>query len=418
MSKTIAVVGVGYVGINLASAFSSKFNVIGYDVDKEKIEKLSQGIDVTGEIKCDLKSCNISFTYDATILKSADVIIVTVPTPTDKYNKPDLFCIIEATKTIAKNMKKGVLVIYESTVVPGTTSRLCRELLEMYSDLKCEDDFMLGYSPERINPGDDVHTIYNSTKIISGTNAETTNMMKEIYSMIINDVYVVDSIEIAEAAKLIENTQRDINIAFMNQMVQYLTKKDIPRKDVFDAMKTKWNSLGFTPGLVGGHCIGIDPYYLINDACENQLSLSLVEEARNINENVSHFIVDKIMTMIGDNVRVGILGFSYKKDSNDIRNTKVYDIYSKLVDKGISVCVSDYNLRGIDVMKQYNVNFVDKLSDVNLVILAVPHSEYVMYDVLEYKNMFKNDANMMIYDIYNVLDVDKFKKNNIIVEGM
>lgn len=418
MKKKIAIVGIGYVGINLACAFSKKFEVIGYDIDLNKIEKMKNGIDVTKEIKEKLSGFNILFTGDENKLRLADVIIITVPTPVDINNKPDLFCLESATKTVAKNMKKGALIIYESTVAPGTTQKICKVLLEKYSNKKCEKDFLLGYSPERINPGDCINTIYNSTKIISATNLLALKKMKKIYGSIINKLYVVDSIEIAEATKLIENTQRDINIAFMNQITQYLTALNIPRKDVFDAMKSKWNSLNFTPGLVGGHCISVDPYYLIENGDENKINLSLIKESRKINENVSENIANKISQLLPKGQKIGILGFSYKKDSNDIRNTKVYELYKKLIKIGFYVEVADYNLDSEDIIKEYDINFVKEISNIDLLILAVPHSKYLTLKPSQYKKMFKDNFQNIIYDIYNVLDLEKLKKNKIDVERM
>lgn len=418
MKKKIAIVGIGYVGINLACAFSKKFEVIGYDINFNKIEKMKNGIDVTNQIKDKLSNYNILFTNDESKLKLADVIIITVPTPIDSNNNPDLYCLESATKTVAKNMKKGVLIIYESTVAPGTTQKTCKTLLEKYSNKKCEKDFLLGYSPERINPGDNINTIYNSTKIISATNLSTLNKMKKIYGSIIDKLYVVESIEIAEATKLIENTQRDVNIAFMNQITQYLTVLNIPRKDVFDAMKSKWNALNYNPGLVGGHCISVDPYYLIDNGNENKIDLSLLKEARKINNSVSDNIANNVSKFLKKGNKIGILGFSYKKDSNDIRNTKVYEVSKKLMKKGFYVEIADYNLDSENILKEYDINFVNKISDVDLLILAVPHSKYITLKPCKYKKMFKNNSTNIIYDVYNVLDLKEFKKSKIKIERM
>ena len=419
MKQKLAIIGVGYVGINLACAFSKEFEVIGYDIDAEKILKMQNGKDVTGEIKSDLSKYNILFTNDESHLSDADVILITVPTPVDNDKKTDLTCLEEATKTVAKNMKTGALVVFESTVAPGTTENLCKNLLEKYSNKKCDKDFYLGYSPERINPGDKVNTIYNSVKIIASNNKYTLDKMKKIYGSIIKELYVVDSIKIAEATKLIENTQRDVNIAFMNQMCEYLTCLNIPRKDVFDAMKSKWNSLDFNPGLVGGHCISVDPYYLIESATENEIDISLIKESRIVNERTSDFVVNRVSSIIDNNKKIGILGFSYKKDSNDIRNTKVYDIYKKLVDDGYYVEVSDYNLNyNQKTLKDYNVNFVENVGNVDLLILAVPHNKYLELSPKDYKKMFGNNISNIIFDIYNVLDIENFKKHNIKIERM
>jgi len=418
MKEKIAIVGVGYVGINLACAFSKYFDVIGYDVDKKKILKMKNGIDVTNEIGEDLSNYNIHFTNDESELKKASIIIITVPTPINEQNKPNLFCLEEATKTVALNMRDKALIIYESTVAPGTTEGLCKSLLEEYSNRICDKDFFLGYSPERINPGDKINTIYNSAKIISATTKSTIKKMEKIYGTIINNIYVVNSIKIAESTKLIENTQRDVNIAFMNQICQYLTLLNIPRKDVFDAMKSKWNALNYNPGLVGGHCISVDPYYLIENGKENKLDLSLIEESRKINEQMSEYIVSKILSMVDVNKKIGILGFSYKVDSNDTRNTKVYDVYKSLVEKGYKVEVSDYNLDYNELLKNYNVNFVKNITEVDLIILAVPHSKYLSISPIDFNKMFKTQPTKIIYDIYNVLNINKFEKKGIQIERM
>ena len=231
-------------------------------------------------------------------------------------------------------------------------------------------------------------------------------------------MYVVDSIEIAEAAKLIENTQRDVNIAFMNQIAHYLTVLNIPRKDVFDAMKSKWNALSFNPGLVGGHCISVDPYYLIDNGNENKIDLSLLKEARKINNSVSNNIVNTVSQFLKKGKKIGILGFSYKKDSNDIRNTKVYDVYKKLIEKGFYVEVADYNLDSENILKEYDINFVKEISNVDLLILAVPHSKYITLKPSKYKKMFNDNSLNIIYDIYSVLDLKKFKNNKIKIERM
>lgn len=392
----IGIVGLGYIGINLAYYSSKKYDVIGYDTDKNKISLFKKGIDPTKEIGENITKTKISYTSDSKRLKECDIIIICVPTP-EKNKKPDLKYIKEATLTVAENLKKGAIIVYESTVAPSTTSCYCKELIES-KNLKYNEDFFLGYSPERINPQDKVNKIYNTYKIVSSDDENTLNKLVKFYKNITPYIHMVNSTIVAEATKLIENVQRDVNIAFMNEISKYLSIKNIPSKEVYEAMNTKWNSLKFNPGLVGGHCIGVDPYYLIDDAKNNNLELELVKNARMINESV----VDRIISKIDKEQNIGILGFSYKKNSNDIRNTKVVDIYNKLLSKNKNVFISDYCVDKDLVKKEYGINLVDKLNELDYLIIATNHD---LYD-----NISKEDLNQMfrgkikIFDVYGIIN--------------
>lgn len=407
MNKEIVVVGLGYVGINIAHELSKKTNIIGFDINKKLVNDYKNGIDNTKEIgNSIIKESKIVFTYDEKIIKKADVIIVAVPTPIDNKNRPDLTALYNASKMIAKNMKDSVLIIFESTVSPGTTDKIIK-YIEKQSNLKEGINFFVGYSPERINPGDKNNTICNSVKIISANKKETLDKVYKVYNLIIDkkNIHIVNNIRVAEAAKLIENTQRDINIAFMNEMIRYLYEKGISSKEVLDAMNTKWNALGFTHGLVGGHCISVDPYYLI-DSVKNIKELGIVTSARKENEKFSTYLAKRIKKIVPKSKKIGILGFAYKPNVNDTRNTKVYNLIKTLKKYGYEVEVSDCMVDSKKMYQDYHIINETRLHDVDVIILVVPHKTYIdnLDNILQ---MYKNNIDKRIlFDLYNVIDIN------------
>lgn len=394
--KKVGIVGLGYVGINIAFYSSKNYEVIGYDNDKEKIEYYQKGIDLTNEIGDAIKYSKIFFTNTPMKLRECDIIIICVPTPS-KNGKPDLSCLIKATNEVSNNIKNGTIVVYESTVAPGTTNGICKKIFED-KGYKYNVDFYLGYSPERVNPQDKINKVNNICKIVASENLAVLHKLNEFYKKITPNIYSINSIEVAEAAKLIENTQRDVNIAFMNEMSEYLEKKGISSNLVFNAMKTKWNSLDFTPGLVGGHCIGVDPYYLIDDAENVDIDLKIVKNARIINEKV----IDRIFEKAKFYSNIGILGFTYKKNCNDLRNTKVLELYNKLINNGCNVKISDCYADKFKMKKIYNIELVENLKNIDFLIIAVNHDLYYNLNREEIENMFNNK--IVIFDIYSVLN--------------
>ena len=404
--KKVLIMGLGYVGINVAYSFSKKIDVIGYDINKNLIDQYKNGIDYTNEVgNKKIKSSNIFFTNNSNYISKADIIIVAVPTPVDDNYMPNLKFLYDAVDIILTKIKKGSLIIFESTVSPGTTNNLIKKIEKKLSITEGKD-FYVGYSPERINPGDNKNKICNSVKILSANNIKTINKMIDLYSLIIpkNKLYIVNNIMVAEAAKIIENTQRDVNIAFMNEINRYLHSKDISSKEVFDAMQTKWNALGFTHGLVGGHCIGVDPYYLIN-SCNNNVKLNIISSSREENENFSSYLIKRISKVVNNDQKIGIIGFSYKPNVNDVRNTKVFDLYNGLKNIGYDVYVTDKIADSSKMMEYYGVNNYKSLKDLDAVILAVPHKYYID-DIGKIIKMFnKKQKSKVLIDIYNVLDL-------------
>ena len=400
MKEIIGIIGVGYVGIPLINELSKKVNVIAYDIDTEKILKLSQEND----------NCNIDFTNDEKKLTKCNVIIVAVPTPTKK-NKPDLSCVKSACKTIGSNIKDGALVIFESSYMPGTTTSICIPLIEKSSGKKFNKDFFVGYSPERINPGDNIHTLNTITKIVSADDEETLNKVINVYNLINNiKLKPVKSIKVAELSKMIENTQRDINIAFINEIAKLCHKIDVDANEVIEAAATKWNFYKVTPGFVGGHCIGVDPYYLIDIAEKNNVSLNIVKCARMENESMSDYVVDNLMALIpknSKNIKIGILGYSYKANSDDIRNTKTEDLIKKLKKITSNIVVSDYV-----VNKKINNMCNDKLENLDVLIVTVDHDLYKKYDVNQIENYFDKKSKIkIIIDLKSIYNNYSFKSD-------
>jgi len=384
--KSMAVVGLGYVGMPLAIEFGKKINVIGFDTDKRKIENYLKGIDVTGEVGNEaLKNTAVRFSGDENILSEASFYIVTVPTPVAEDKTPDLNPLIGASTSIGKHLKKGDFVVYESTVYPGVTEEVCIPVLEKESGLKAGTDFKVGYSPERINPGDKVHTVTKVLKIVSGIDDEALEEIAKVYSIIVEaGIYKAESIKVAEAAKVIENTQRDINIAFMNELSIIFNKMNINTKAVLEAAGTKWNFLKFTPGLVGGHCIGVDPYYLAYRAQRMGYHPEIILAGRRINDMMGKYVAENTVKQLikADKqikgARVLIMGLTFKEDVPDTRNTKVVDIVRELREYGIEVFVSDYMADREEVYNEYGIELVEygEVSNVDAIVLAVCHRQY------------------------------------------
>ncbi|MBZ4643492.1 MAG: UDP-glucose/GDP-mannose dehydrogenase [Deferribacteraceae bacterium] len=384
----IAVIGLGYVGLPLAVSFAKKFDVIGFDIKKERIEELKRGEDSTGEVNCeDLKNISINFTADPEDLNNANFYIVTVPTPIDTHNNPDLKPVISATKTVGKVLKKGDYVVYESTVYPGVTEEICVPILENESGLKFIKDFKVGYSPERINPGDKIHTFENIIKVVSGCDQESLDLIAEIYGKVVKaGIYKAENIKVAEAAKVIENTQRDLNIALMNELALIFDKMHIDTKSVLEAAGTKWNFLKFEPGLVGGHCIGVDPYYLTFKAEEFGYHPQVILAGRKINDSMGKFVAEKTVKLlikagkIVKDSKVLILGFTFKENVPDIRNTKIIDIYNELKDYGITADIFDPIADKEEIESEYGIKALTKLDNSKIydsIILAVKHNYFI-----------------------------------------
>ncbi len=417
----IGIVGLGYVGIPLAVSFSKKYKVIGFDYNKNKIEQYKNGIDVTNEVGDDeIKASSIDFTSDESKLKECDRIIVAVPTPVDENYNPDLYPLQSASEIVGKNLKKDTIVIYESTVYPGLTEEVCMPILEKESNMICGRDFKIAYSPERVNPGDKVHRFENIKKIVSGMDDETLEEVAKLYSSVLkNGVFKAASIKVAEAAKVIENSQRDVNIAFANEIAMMCDTLKIDTNDVLDAACTKWNFLNFRPGLVGGHCIGVDPYYLIQKTKDLGYNSKLLSSARSVNESISNFIVDKLISKlssknIGKNKAiVKVLGVTFKENVKDTRNSKVIDIIKGLQRNNIKVIAQDPNVSIKEIEKEYNITLEkdNHNQKVDAVIIAVADNEYkelTKEDLLSMLNETK-----IVFDIKNILNKEELEKVGI-----
>lgn len=407
----LAVVGLGYVGLPLALEFARFVDVVGVDVDEALVAKLWKGVDPNGEISADsFAGRRISFTTNPAELKGARFIVVAVPTPVDRHNKPDLSPLLSATKSVGKYLKRGDVVVYESTVYPGCTEEECIPVLESLSGLKCGVDFKVGYSPERINPGDTEHSLQNTVKIVSGCDGETLDLVARVYELVVKaGVHRAPAMKVAEAAKIIENTQRDVNIALMNELSILFNRMGINTYDVLKAAGTKWNFLPFTPGLVGGHCIGVDPYYLVHKAAALKYHTQMVASGRFVNDSMGGYIAKQtVKRLLGARVvsgaagaapsgagpggtaagaaapaasraglRVLVLGFTYKENVSDIRNTRVADIVNELQSYNLQVDVVDPKADGSEVLDEYGIVLAPKAEGVyDAVILAVAHKEY------------------------------------------
>lgn len=407
----ICVVGLGYVGLPLAIELSKYFNVTGFDIKKNRIDALKEGIDATGEVSNDvLQKSTLKFSSDPAIISEHDFIIVAVPTPIDDHKNPDLTPLYRSSETVGAHLKKGAIVVYESTVYPGVTEDECVPSLEKASGLKWKQDFFVGYSPERINPGDKKHTVATITKIVSGDTPETLEKVAHVYGTAVKaGIHKASSIKVAEAAKVIENTQRDINIALMNELRIIFDKMGISTKDVLTAASTKWNFLPFEPGLVGGHCIGVDPYYLAYKSEEIGHHPQIIMAGRRINDAMGRYfarelikkMIHKRLNIMGGNVLV--LGITFKENVPDIRNSKVIDIINELQDFGIKVHVWDPIADSHEVKEEYGIDLIDepKPKAYEAVVLAVKHEQFIKDgDALAGKYITENG---IFYDIKEVL---------------
>ncbi len=401
----IAVVGLGYVGLPLAIEFSKKgFNVIGFDISEKRVAQLKNKNDLTQEVssKDFDEAKSIEFTSQIDSIKKANIYIITVPTPIDSYKKPDLRPLIKASQAVGNILKKGDIVIYESTVYPGCTEEICVPELEKSSNLKYNKDFFCGYSPERINPGDPIRKVHNIIKITSGSNDDTAKIVDKLYKSIVTvGTHKASSIKIAEAGKIIENTQRDVNISLMNELALIFDRMDIDTLEVLEAAGTKWNFLPFRPGLVGGHCIGVDPYYLTYKAESLGYHPQVILSGRKINDDIGIYIANKVVKlMVGKgqrvkNSRVLVLGITFKENCPDIRNSKVIDVINEFEEFGMNVDVFDPHANIIEVKQEYNVDLVYKLKDkYDAIVLTVGHNEFRSIDISE---LIKK--NSVVYDV-------------------
>lgn len=419
--RIISVIGLGYVGLPVAVAFGLKRRTIGFDINAGRIAELKQGHDRTGEVTGEeLQSAEILFTNSIDELKLANFHIVAVPTPVDDANQPDLTPMLKASETVAKALKKGDIVVYESTVYPGVTEDECVPILEQVSGLICGQDFTVGYSPERINPGDKEHTFTKIKKVVSGQDAATLEVVASVYESVVTaGVHRAPSIKVAEAAKVIENTQRDLNIALMNELALIFNKLGIDTNDVLEAAGTKWNFLPFRPGLVGGHCIGVDPYYLTHKAEKVGYIPQVILAGRRINDGMAKFIAQstvKEMIHAGHSVlgaTVTVLGMTFKEDCPDLRNSKVIDIIRELQDYGVNVQVCDPLADPAEALREYGVNLVpfDDLKQSEAIVVAVAHKDYRTLSVENIKSMMNSTP--LLVDIKGIYDRNDIQKAGI-----
>lgn len=424
--EKIAVVGLGYVGLPLAVAFAEKVPVIGFDINSEKINRYRSGVDPTNEVGAAvLEHTTVEFTDDETSLKQAGFLIVAVPTPVDKNNLPDLSPLKNACCVIGRNMRRGAVVMFESTVYPGTTEDICIPILEETSGLFCGTDFYVGYSPERVNPGDRTHRLDNIPKIVSGMDRKTAERAAGIYEIVVKaGVHIVSSIKVAETAKLAENAQRDVNIAFMNELAVTLDRMNIRTAEVLGAMNTKWNALGFRPGLVGGHCISVDPYYLIQKAQEVHGRSKLVEISRKTNSKMGFYTADVIIRQLikagylVKGAKVYIMGISYKENCPDLRNTMVPEIVSRLCEYGVDVFVSDPVVDQDEVLLNLGIRLVDNehICDADCVVFAVAHRVFRNLSTEALAGMYRHIDGMpkVLIDLKSIFCEEELRKNNFL----
>jgi len=416
----IAVIGLGYVGLPLARLFATKYAVVGFDIHKNRVAALKKGIDSTLEIETDVLQAilvsspgdqnGLFCTKDTHDISNCNYYIVTVPTPVDKNNKPDLNPLIKASETVAKVLKKGDIVIYESTVYPGATEEVCVPVLEKKSGMLFNKDFFVGYSPERINPGDKEHTVEKILKVTSGSTPETGQKVNDLYASVITaGTFLASTIKVAEAAKVIENSQRDINIAFVNELAKIFNLLNIDTQAVLEAASTKWNFLPFKPGLVGGHCIGVDPYYLAQKAQEVGYHPEIILAGRRMNDSMGQYVASEVVKLFVKNdiqvkdAKVLVLGITFKENCPDVRNTRVVDVIQNLKEFGNQVTVYDPWANPSEVKKEYNIETLKNLPDQKFdgIVLAVAHSEFLTIDFSKYLN-----KNGVIYDVKGVLNCE------------
>jgi len=425
-NEKISLIGLGYVGMPIAVAFAAKgVKVIGFDLNKTKIELYKSGIDPTKEVGDNIiKNSTVEFTSDETKLREAKFHIVAVPTPVNTDHTPDLKPVIGASEIVGRNLTKGCIVVYESTVYPGVTEDVCIPILEKVSGLKCGVDFKVGYSPERINPGDKLHRLENITKIVSGVDKESLEEIKKVYDIVIEvGTYPVSTIKTAEAIKVVENSQRDINIAFMNELAMVFDRMGIDTNEVVDGMNTKWNALGFRPGLVGGHCIGVDPYYFTYEAEKLGYHSQIILNGRIVNDGMGKFIADaaiKNMIAVGQapkKSKVVILGLTFKENCPDTRNSKVDDIIKRLNEYEIEPLVVDPWASERDAMLEYGVSLtsLENINDADCVIVAVAHNEFKAITLNEIKHLFKAspDGEKVLLDVKGIYSIKELEESGL-----
>lgn len=417
--EKLSLIGLGYVGMPIAVSFAKKVKVIGYDLNKAKIELYKAGVDPTKEVGDEvIKNTLVEFTCDETKLKEAKFHIVAVPTPVYDDHTPDLSPVEGASMILGRNLTKGSVVVFESTVYPGVTEDVCIPILEKESGLKCGVDFKIGYSPERINPGDKVHRLETITKIVSGMDEETLDIVAKVYGLVVEaGVHRAASIKVAEAAKVIENSQRDINIAFMNELSIIFNKIGIDTKSVIEAAGTKWNFLKFYPGLVGGHCIGVDPYYLTYKAEMLGYHSQIILAGRRINDDMGKYVAENVVKNLikaektVKNAKVAILGFTFKENCPDTRNTKVFDIVKELREYGINPIVSDPSADSDEAKRLYGIDFIDfkSVNDMDAVVLAVAHNEFLSLKISDMDKLFGKGKKVLL-DIKGIFNRKEYEK--------
>jgi UDP-N-acetyl-D-glucosamine/UDP-N-acetyl-D-galactosamine dehydrogenase len=408
----IAIIGLGYVGLPLAAEFGKKITVVGFDINKTRIEELKKGIDRTLEVEKDelQLSKGLSYSSDLNDLKDCKVFIITVPTPVDEFKKPDLTPLQSASKTVGSVLKKGDIVIYESTVYPGCTEEICVPVLEKHSGLKFNVDFFCGYSPERINPGDKLHRVTTIKKVTSGSTPEIAEQVDQLYRKIITaGTHKASCIKVAEAAKVIENSQRDLNIAFVNELALIFERMGIDTHEVLEAAGTKWNFLPFKPGLVGGHCIGVDPYYLTHKAESLGYHPEVILSGRRINDNMGVHIASRVIKLLAQHnhpikkADILVLGVTFKENCPDIRNSKVVDVIRELMDYGANVDIYDPQANTEEVKHEYGLSLIEKLSKkYHAIVLSVGHQEFLKLDL-----KIISTENAVVYDVKGLLDKSK-----------
>ena len=416
--EKLSLVGLGYVGMPIAVAFAKKIDVVGFDLNEAKIELYKSGIDPTNEVGDEaIKATTIDFTADETKLREAKFHIVAVPTPVNDDYTPDLTPVESASRIVGRNLTKGSIIVYESTVYPGVTEDVCIPILEKESGLTCGVDFKVGYSPERINPGDKVHRLETITKIVSGMDEETLDVVAKVYELVVEaGVYRAESIKVAEAAKVIENSQRDINIAFMNELSIIFNKMGIDTQAVLKAAGTKWNFLNFYPGLVGGHCIGVDPYYLTYRAEMLGYHSQIILAGRRINDDMGKYVAENVVKNLiaadkaVKNAKVAILGFTFKENCPDTRNTKIIDIVNELKEYGITPVIADPEADAAEAKHLYGIEFVDmsSIKDMDAVILAVAHDEFKSLSMEDIAKLF-GEGQKVLLDIKGLLNRKEYE---------
>ena len=423
--EKLALVGLGYVGMPIAVEFAKHINVIGFDINKKRIQEYQNGIDATNEVGSAIKDTTVEFTADPKRLQEASFIIVAVPTPVNPDTSPDLGPVEGASKIVGQNLKPNTIVVFESTVYPGVTEDICIPIIERESGLQCGKDWKIGYSPERINPGDRVHTLTNTKKIVSGMDEESANEIKKVYDIVIKvGTYPVSTIKTAEAVKVVENSQRDINIAFINEVAMICDKMGIDTDEVISGMNTKWNALGFKPGLVGGHCIGVDPYYLTNAAEMLGYHSQIILNGRKVNDSMGTYIADAAIKqmieagMAPKKAAVLILGITFKENCPDTRNSKVADIIHRLREFEIEPVVTDEWADSLVTKQEYDVELVpfEKIPKADCVIVAVGHNQFRSMSMMQLKKLFKDnlpDEEKVLIDVKSL-----YRRDELDASGM